>query len=345
MAKALPQAKRRNAPWTPLQRLTWLAEHRRKERLLPAPVLRAAYPDKLAWDWKLLNPYKWIVWMSLDGGASYILIEDYWMYGDARQFAPDGGGELYYIVGVDTDGKEITRHSNVIRPDDAPPPSLLLTDLLAYWTLDESGGYFLDASGNGNTAYDAGFDPITRGAAGKINSGASCEDFGQYLNAPIGSMAGNFSISFWLKSSTTNYYTCMCQSDVGYMGWLLSVAPAEPTYGINFNIYTGDPENGGGGGFSVTAPEVIDDAWHHIVCVKNGYDILIFKDGVLADATSGDFDIVPATSDLMFFDNSTALGQTFVGTLDEVGIWQRALTVAEVGQLYNGGSGLAFNSF
>jgi hypothetical protein len=38
MAKALPQMPRRNAPWTPLQRRTWLAEQRRKKHLLPAPL-------------------------------------------------------------------------------------------------------------------------------------------------------------------------------------------------------------------------------------------------------------------------------------------------------------------
>jgi hypothetical protein len=124
MPKALPQTPRRNAPWTPLQRRTWLAEQRRKEHLLPAPVIRPKYPDLIVWDWDLANPYKWNFWMSLNGGATYILIEDYWMYGDARQFAPDGGGELYYAVGVDKDGNEITQHSNIVRPDDAPvPPS------------------------------------------------------------------------------------------------------------------------------------------------------------------------------------------------------------------------------
>ena len=118
----LPAPLRHNAPWTPLQRRTWLAEQRRKEHLLPAPVIRPKYPDLIVWDWDLLNPYKWNFWMSMNGGATYILIEDYWMYGDARQFAPDGGGELYYAVGVDKDGNEITQHSNIVRPDDAPVP-------------------------------------------------------------------------------------------------------------------------------------------------------------------------------------------------------------------------------
>jgi len=125
MARAFPLPGKRNAHWTPLQRQTWLA-NRRHHRLAPAPVLRAAFPDKLAWDWDLLNPYKWNVWTSSNNGASYFLIGDYWGYGDARRFAPDGGGELYYIVGVDVDGNEITRRSNVIRPDDALYPAPVL---------------------------------------------------------------------------------------------------------------------------------------------------------------------------------------------------------------------------
>lgn len=121
MPQALPKPPRRNAPWTPLQRRTWLAEQRRKGHLLPPPHLRAAYPDLLQWDWDLPNPYKWVVWFSLDGGTSYQTVDGYWEYGDARQFAPDGE-ELHYIVGVDADGKEITQHSNAVHPSDAPAP-------------------------------------------------------------------------------------------------------------------------------------------------------------------------------------------------------------------------------
>ena len=62
------------------------------------------------------------MWTSLDGGVSYFLTEDYWHYGDSRQFAPDGGSEFYLIVGVDATGKEITHRSNTVRPDDAIAP-------------------------------------------------------------------------------------------------------------------------------------------------------------------------------------------------------------------------------
>ena len=143
MPTTLPALPRRNAPWTPFQRRTWLANERR-HRLLPAPVLRAAYPDLLRWDWDLPNPYKWNVWMSMDGGNSYFLVDDYWVYGDARQFAPDGGGELYYIVGIDETGREITKHSNLVRPDDAPVPAItLLSDGHGHltWTVNFTSQY------------------------------------------------------------------------------------------------------------------------------------------------------------------------------------------------------------
>jgi hypothetical protein len=134
-----------------INRRTWLAlwaqdrRRRRQHRLLPAPVLRAAYPDLLQWDWDLPDPYKWNVWMSLDGGASWIFIEDYWAYGAARQFAPDGGSELYYIVGVDAAGVEITERSNWIRPDDAMAPVPQTVMGLQLWVRMESLGSYADS--------------------------------------------------------------------------------------------------------------------------------------------------------------------------------------------------------
>lgn len=118
MTKTLPNVSRKG--WL----ATWLQRRRRARAngLLPAPVLRAQYLTLLVWDWSLANPHKWNVWTSLDGGVSYFLTEDYWHYGDSRQFAPDGGSEFYLIVGVDVTGKEITHRSNAVRPDDAIAP-------------------------------------------------------------------------------------------------------------------------------------------------------------------------------------------------------------------------------
>ena len=91
-----------------------------RTKIMHAPLLAPKYPDLLVWKWHYKNPYRWNVWISLDNGKSFFFIDDYWGYGSARQFAPDGGSELMYIVGVDQQGKEVTLHSNIVRPDDAP---------------------------------------------------------------------------------------------------------------------------------------------------------------------------------------------------------------------------------
>jgi|GEM_PF-3213554 len=136
MPQALPQPNRSSGSWTPLQRRAWLANARRRSRkLFPAPVLRPAYPSLLRWDWDYTNPVRWNIWQSLDHGGTYFLANGYWEDGDLREFAPDGGSEFYFIVGVDAAGTEITGRSNAVRPDDAPlpppdaPQNLTVTDL------------------------------------------------------------------------------------------------------------------------------------------------------------------------------------------------------------------------
>ncbi len=153
---------------------------------------------------------------------------------------------------------------------------------------------------------------------------------------------GGFSISLWLKTSAENFFAAWSQANPGCLGTAMFGYGG----GVQFQVYTGDGEmNGGPGSVGAIAPDVIDGNWHHIVCVKSGRSVFIYKDGELADAASSDYDIAPAPAALMLFDNCTSPGQTFYGSLDEFGIWQRALSAAEVCQLYNHGNGLACESF
>ena len=94
------------------------ATHSGPHHSMRAPKLSPKYPDLLVWKWHHPDPYRWYIYISLDHGKTFFHIDDYWMYGNARQFAPDGE-EPAYIVGVDRSGKEITRHSRIVNPGDA----------------------------------------------------------------------------------------------------------------------------------------------------------------------------------------------------------------------------------
>jgi hypothetical protein len=104
----------------------WLQDRRRARvrgalpTLLPAPLLVALYPDLAVWEWNYPDPARWNAYNSLDGGQTYRF--DDWETGDARQYAPDGGENLMFIVGVDADGREITERSNAVLPEDGDMP-------------------------------------------------------------------------------------------------------------------------------------------------------------------------------------------------------------------------------
>ena len=109
---------------------TWLQKRRRarQHKLRPAPLLVAQYPSLAVWEWGYADPARWNAYNSLDDGLTWRF--DDWETGSARQYAPDSGEHLMFIVGVDADGKEITGRSNAVRPDDAvaPPNAPVITD-------------------------------------------------------------------------------------------------------------------------------------------------------------------------------------------------------------------------
>jgi len=128
---------------------TWLQD-RRRGRLLPAPMLVATWPSLATWSWSYANPERWNAYNSLDGGLNYQF--DDWVVGSARQYSPDGGQHLMFIVGVDANGKEITQRSNAVRPDDAVAPPNAPLDLIA---VDELGSVIL--AWTDNSANETGF--------------------------------------------------------------------------------------------------------------------------------------------------------------------------------------------
>ena len=154
--------------WWPV----WAQERRREHQgLLPAPVLVAGPASVATWQWRYTNPVRWNAYLSLDGGVSWLF--DDWAAGSERQYAPDGGTHFMFIVGVDANGKEITKRSNIVRPDDLITLAPMTVPGLKLWARFESLSGLLDgdkvstwrdSSGNGRDLVQANgnFQPIIR---------------------------------------------------------------------------------------------------------------------------------------------------------------------------------------
>jgi hypothetical protein len=335
----------------------WLAlwaQNRRRRRLrlapslLPAPVLRSEYPDKLAWDWNLANPYKWNVWQSLDGGVTYILSDGYWMYGDARQFAPDAPGELHFIVGVDASGNEITERSNAVRPDEALPPIDLLLDLFAYWKLDENeGNVRLDSSSSGYdlAEWDRFGDGGTIGqTSGHIADAALFNDGADVglLHNSLSSWnnTGEFTIAGWFRYAANNYDSQFLVT----VGNNLQIAVRPSEAAVNFMLITDGPD----GYFRIQTADgsISEGPWIHFAAVKSGHRLTIYLNGIAAAPGSPLAGITPQNEPFPDLHVGCApFGYPFNGAIDELGIWNRALYADEIATLYNNGDGLTYEQF
>jgi hypothetical protein len=204
---------------------------------------------------------------------------------------------------------------------------MALTDNIAhYWKLDESSGNASDSVGsvtltNTNT--------ITY-SSGKINNGANLVALSNHrFVASSFTITAAFSISFW-----------MYRTSAWVGGYMFSSPTVSSTACIQITVRTDDNKIAYSNFINevVSASTVAATTWTHVVVTSDGTNSVIYINGS-SDATSSS---VGHTSSAQTYnlgrrsDNDTAY---YDGSLDEVGIWDRALTSGEVTSLYNSGTG------
>lgn len=229
--------------------------------------------------------------------------------------------------------------------------SVLSDQPVAYWRLGEtSGNTANDSSGNGHNGTYIGSPALGQGGSlsGDSDAAAAFNGSSSYVN--VGSVsalqfANNepFSIEFWTKPDASK-------------SQLVSIV----TYAISANSYgyycsfdtTGtvvtdgvfcDYWSGPGGNFHrISSPNgiVSKGAWHHIVYTSDGSNTLagrhIYVDGFdstamrYANGTPGSIDYSGAQ-----FQIANRTSSYYAGSMDEVAVYNKALTPTQVGNHYN----------
>ena len=266
MRLILPASRRRNAPWTPLQRRTWLAEQRRRHRVALHSVAAPAVPLPTA-------------------------LAGYWRLDEA---------------------------ANTVRAN-AVPGGPGLSEWSCYATT-----------------------PTINPTTGKIGNAAAIIDglnWGLRAAAYSGcDAAADFSLSCWVRF--TRHFANPYQT-VFYLGqnhWL-TIQQQQDTIQFAVGI------NPSGNALVQTASHsLVEGLWTHVVAVKSSATLQLYLNGVLS--VSGPIagtvrtEILP---DLRLGCGPAA--NALNGALDEFGLWQRALSAADVVRLYNNGAGLAYELF
>jgi len=162
--------------------------------------------------------------------------------------------------------------------------SYLVTDLVAYYKMDESSGVIIDELGLNNATNSGG----TAGVTGVINTGyflASADD--DYVNFPnnfMGSLNVG-SISIWFKASDVSVENVIFSSaKTSGNDMIRIITSAGKVYVHHYNT----PNDAVIGNTTIT-----DNTWHHIIVASDGSDWYIWVDGrpetlsVHAGANSG----------------------------------------------------------
>jgi hypothetical protein len=192
--------------------------------------------------------------------------------------------------------------------------------LVHYWGLD---GNSVDAiTGLPSTDADVTY-PV-----GKVGSGcASFNGTTSSIKATVAQPTGSapFSVSFWF------YKTSAATQVMFFRGAASGQARIEIFHLTDGGVYAG---NGGLSPWIV--PGVALNAWHHVVFTYATASVgaLYVDNGAPATATML-LDLNPA---LLNLGQGISIYQ-LAGQIDEVGVWNRALTATEAAQLYNSGVG------
>ena len=116
-------------------------------------------------------------------------------------------------------------------------------------------------------------------------------------------------------------------------------------YGIeiaNGGVYKGVLSDAGGVDYYSTTDTAVVGTWYHIVMTYDGANVKMYKDAVLKTTTAETTNIATSTTSLRIgclTPSATGGNYAFDGSVDEVKIYNRVLSLAEVTKNYKHGKG------
>ncbi len=206
----------------------------------------------------------------------------------------------------------------------------LTSGLVGHWTFDgiDTVRNVSDRSGSGNIGYIFGAPTSTMKRAGKLGQafgfGQTISDYVQVSNASSLNITSGVAISAWVNANSWNGHGRILQKGLTDNQYQLN--DEDPMMFLLGNID------------SLQVPTMPSTGeWHHWVGTYDGSTMAIYIDGVLV-ASKPASGPINTTTDPLFLgakNDSSPLGDHLDGSLDDVRLYNRGLSAAEVKQLYN----------
>lgn len=216
----------------------------------------------------------------------------------------------------------------------------LTTNLVSYWKLDESSGNASDSVGSNTLTNNNG---VTY-SAGKLGNGANFVDASsQSLSATALSLVTNaWTFGGWFNPSATDTSNKTFFSYAPTSGSINKIQ-IEGLVSGNIRCLAFNSSGTLCKDYRTTV-NLSASVWSHVAMTWDGSTLKVYINGIESGVTKVTDTSLTNTNTSRSF----ALGQEvsstnyWNGSIDEVGVWSRALTADEVSQLYNSNRALAY---
>jgi hypothetical protein len=186
-----------------------------------------------------------------------------------------------------------------------------------------------DRFGNNNRAYDFnGSSDITI----------------PHNNALNFQINNKISVSIWVKTNTNQLYRSVMVQKISGVGNTQSGYDIALDNGgvisqrVSASLSLKNGSSGSWGYASDSTANFITNSWHNLIFVYDQNIGKCYVDGVLKNTIVGQSGVIGNNTNSLLFGSTINQGLTskkFIGQLDDIGIWNRALTQQEITDLYN----------